>query len=154
MVLMSAAEDIPNAFGSERPFSVGVEEELFLVDPVTGRQTNASAAVQERLGPVDGTVESELHACQVELITDVCSSAGEAAVTLGGLRRAVIATGAGLLGSGGPPPPRGGAAGGAGERGGSDRAPTPRRGRARRRSRTRSATSASAICWGTRWQRR
>src|ERR1019366_9517830 len=105
MVLMSAAEDIPNAFGSERPFSVGVEEELFLVDPVTGRQTNASAAVQERLGPVDGTVESELHACQVELITDVCSSAGEAAVTLGGLRRAVIATGAGLLGSGGPPLP-------------------------------------------------
>src|ERR1035441_9746560 len=118
MVLMSAAEDIPNAFGSERPFSVGVEEELFLVDPVTGRQTNASAAVQERLGPVDGTVESERHACQVELITDVCSSAGEAAVTLGGLRRAVIATGAGLLGSGGPPPARGGGAGGRGKEGG------------------------------------
>ncbi len=110
MVLMSAAEDIPNAFGSERPFSVGVEEELFLVDPVTGRQTNASAAVQERLGPVDGTVESELHACQVELITDVCSSAGEAAVTLGGLRRAVIATGAGLLGSGAHPSAREGEA--------------------------------------------
>src|ERR1019366_9009065 len=141
MVLMSAAEDIPNAFGSERPFSVGGEEELFLVDPVTGaqtkpsargldglgpgggrgggrfpggpvpgRQTNASAAVQERLGPVDGTVESELHACQVELITDVCSSAGEAAVTLGGLRRAVIATGAGLLGSGAHPSAREGEA--------------------------------------------
>ncbi len=89
-----------NAFGSGEPFTVGVEEELFLVDPVTGRQTNASAAVQERLGPVDGTVERELHACQVELITDVCHSAGEAARTLGGLRRAVVATGAGLLGSG------------------------------------------------------
>jgi carboxylate-amine ligase len=79
---------------------VGVEEELFLVDPVTGRQANASGAVQGRLGPVDGTVERELHACQVELITDVCRSAGEAAGTLGGLRRAVVATGAGLLGSG------------------------------------------------------
>jgi carboxylate-amine ligase len=89
-----------NAFGSGEPFTVGVEEELFLVDPLTGRQTNASAAVQERLGPVDGTVERELHACQVELITDVCRSAGEAVGTLSGLRRAVVTTGAGLLGSG------------------------------------------------------
>jgi carboxylate-amine ligase len=88
------------AFGSGEPFTVGVEEELFLVDPVTGRQANTSGAVQGRLGPVDGTVERELHACQIELITDVCRSAGEAAGTLGGLRRAVIATGAGLLGSG------------------------------------------------------
>jgi glutamate---cysteine ligase / carboxylate-amine ligase len=89
-----------SAFGSQEPFSVGVEEELFLVDPVTGRQTNASSAVLERLGPVQGTVERELHACQVELITDVCRSAGEAVGTLEGLRRAVLATGAGLIGSG------------------------------------------------------
>jgi carboxylate-amine ligase len=97
---MGAEQQIEDAFGSERPFSVGVEEELFLVDPVTGRQTNASAAVQKRLGPLDGQVERELHACQVELITDVCSSAGEAVETLGGLRRAVVETGAGLIGSG------------------------------------------------------
>jgi glutamate---cysteine ligase / carboxylate-amine ligase len=89
-----------SAFGSREPFSVGVEEELFLVDPVTGRQTNASNAVQERLGPVQGTVERELHACQVELITDICRSAGEAIGMLEGLRRAVLATGAGLIGSG------------------------------------------------------
>ncbi len=97
---MSTEEDIGDAFGSEKPFSVGVEEELFLVDPVTGRQTNASRGVQKRLGPVDGQVERELHASQVELITDVCASAGEAVGTLGGLRRAVTETGAGLLGSG------------------------------------------------------
>jgi glutamate---cysteine ligase / carboxylate-amine ligase len=89
-----------NAFGSHRPFSVGAEEELFLVDPVTGRQANASSAVQARLGAVQGTVERELHACQVELITGVCASAGEAASAFAGLRRAVLATGAGLLGSG------------------------------------------------------
>jgi glutamate---cysteine ligase / carboxylate-amine ligase len=89
-----------DAFGSGEPFTVGVEEELFLVDPVTGRQTNASTAVQQRLGPVDGIVERELHACQVELISGVCHSASEAVAQLGGLRRAVIATGAGLLGSG------------------------------------------------------
>jgi carboxylate-amine ligase len=89
-----------DAFGSQTPFSVGVEEELFLVDPVTGRQANASEAVQRRLGPVRGTVERELHACHVELITDICANAGQAVGMLGGLRRAVVATGAGLLGSG------------------------------------------------------
>jgi carboxylate-amine ligase len=89
-----------DAFGSREPFTVGVEEELFLVDPVSGGQINASTAVQRRLGPVQGIVERELHACQVELITDVCHSAGETMSMLGGLRRAVVATGAGLLGSG------------------------------------------------------
>jgi glutamate---cysteine ligase / carboxylate-amine ligase len=93
-------EEVGNAFGSEAPFSVGVEEELFLVDPVTGRQVNSSTAVLERLGPTEGTAERELHACQVELITDICRSAGEAVLTLDGLRRAVVQTGAGLLGSG------------------------------------------------------
>jgi glutamate---cysteine ligase / carboxylate-amine ligase len=97
---MSQGEQLKHAFGSERAFSVGVEEELFLVDPVTGSQVNTSAAVLERLGPVDGRVERELHACQVELITDICRCAGEAVGTLGGLRRSVLATGAGLLGSG------------------------------------------------------
>jgi carboxylate-amine ligase len=87
-------------FGSGRPFSIGVEEELFLVDPVTGRQTNSSAAVLERLGETVGTVEPELHACQIELITDVHTSAGEAIGELAGLRRAVAETGAALLGSG------------------------------------------------------
>jgi carboxylate-amine ligase len=98
--VLTAAEKIGDEFGTGAPFSVGVEEELFLVDPVTGRQANASAAVLERLGAADGKVERELHACQVELITDVCRSAGEAAGTLRGLRRAVAATGAGLLASG------------------------------------------------------
>jgi glutamate---cysteine ligase / carboxylate-amine ligase len=87
-------------FGSGRPFSIGVEEELFLVDPVTGRQANASVAVLERIGEVEGRVAPELHACQVELITDVCGSVGEAIDALGAMRQAVRATGAGLLGSG------------------------------------------------------
>jgi glutamate---cysteine ligase / carboxylate-amine ligase len=97
---MSADEQMENAFGSERPFSLGVEEELFLVDPVTGSQANASAAVLARLGEVDGRVEPELHACHVELITDICRSADEAVSALSGLRHAVVETGAGLLGSG------------------------------------------------------
>ena len=87
-------------FGSGRAFSLGVEEELFLVDPVTGRQANSSAAVIERVGEVTGTVEQELHACQVELITEVREAAGNAVSDLAAMRRAVRATGAGLIGSG------------------------------------------------------
>ena len=94
------AQDLSaDAFGSIRPYTVGVEEELFLVDPLTGEQINVSTAVQERVGPV-GTVERELHACQLELITEVCDSASAAIEALDGLRRAVVATGVGLLGSG------------------------------------------------------
>ncbi len=87
-------------FGSGEPYSIGVEEELFLVDPLTGRLTNSSAAVLERLGEVEGTVERELHACHVELITNVYGSAGEAVRALGEMRRAVLQTGAGILASG------------------------------------------------------
>jgi carboxylate-amine ligase len=100
---MSDTTEEQHRFGSADPFSLGVEEELFLVDPVTGRQANASAAVLARLAPVCGSVAPELHACHVELITPICRNATEAADTLAGLRRAVLATGAGLLGSGAHP---------------------------------------------------
>ncbi|MGI8713822.1 MAG: carboxylate-amine ligase [Solirubrobacteraceae bacterium] len=90
-------------FGSGRPFSLGVEEELFLVDPVTGAQANSSKAVIDRLADADalpGSVVQELHACQVELVTGVCARADEAIGALGRLRAAVLETGAGLLGAG------------------------------------------------------
>ncbi len=98
--------DRDNRFGSGEPFTIGVEEELFLVDPLTGRQTNTSGAVLERLGEVEGRVERELHACQVELITNVHSSVGEAVSALREMRRAVLATGAGILASGTHPSAR------------------------------------------------
>jgi carboxylate-amine ligase len=97
---VAAADELEHQFGSGKPFTIGAEEELFLVDPGTGRQTNTSAAVLGRLDRVEGTVERELHACQVELITDVHASAGEAVRALAQLRRAVRATGAGILASG------------------------------------------------------
>jgi glutamate---cysteine ligase / carboxylate-amine ligase len=87
-------------FGSGRPFSLGVEEELFAVDPVTGHQANSAAAVIERLGDLSGTIAQELHACQLELITDVHLTVGEAIGSLASMRRSVGEIGAGLLGSG------------------------------------------------------
>jgi carboxylate-amine ligase len=98
----TADDEREHRFGSGEPFSIGVEEELFLVDPVTGRQANASDAVQNRLQlrKGEGKVERELHACQVELITEVQTCAADAVGQLIELRRAVVATGAGILGSG------------------------------------------------------
>jgi len=96
-VTQSGADD---SFGSGEPFSVGVEEELFLVDPLTGAQANSSAGVIERLGSMTGQVQQELHSCQIELITDVCENCGEAIEALASMRRTVRATGVGLLGSG------------------------------------------------------
>jgi carboxylate-amine ligase len=99
-----------HAFGSRPPFTVGIEEELFLVDPVTGEQINASTTVAQRVEVVAGSVERELHACQVELISEVCAETGEAITMLAGLREAVLATGAGLLGAGTHPAAAEGAA--------------------------------------------
>jgi carboxylate-amine ligase len=100
--MSEGAADGEVTFGAVAPFSLGVEEELFLVDPLTGEQANASAAVIDRIDVADGRgrVERELHACLVELITGVCRSVGDAVATLADLRAAVIATGVGLLGSG------------------------------------------------------
>ena len=39
----------PGRFGAGDPFSLGVEEELRLVDPVTGALRNCGGAVFERL---------------------------------------------------------------------------------------------------------
>ena len=89
-----------HAFGSEHPFSIGIEEELFLVDPLSGALINSSGAVVARAGETPGGIERELHACQVELISPVSRTAAEAAGTLERIRHAVLETGTGLLGAG------------------------------------------------------
>jgi glutamate---cysteine ligase / carboxylate-amine ligase len=89
-----------HAFGTGDPFSVGAEEELFLVDPLTGTMVNSSATVTERLAPTMPGIERELHAGMIELITDVCASAGEVASELSRRRAACVEIGVGLLGAG------------------------------------------------------
>lgn len=88
-------------FGTGQPFSLGVEEELCLVAPDTGGLRNSAPEVLDRIRqPAAGKVEGEVLACQVELITDVCATVAEAMAGLGRLERAVLDTGARLLGSG------------------------------------------------------
>ena len=88
-------------FGEEEPFSLGLEEELFLVDAADGRLVNAGPEVLEQLAELErGEVKGELHRSQVELITGVCRTVGEAVAELCELRRAVLDTGAGLVAAG------------------------------------------------------
>ncbi|MEA2157218.1 MAG: glutamate---cysteine ligase / carboxylate-amine ligase [Solirubrobacteraceae bacterium] len=93
-------EDEPH-FGESDPFTLGVEEELFLADPRDGRLSNTGAEVLEQLGELErGEVKNELHRSQIELITGVCATVEEAIAELACLRRAVLDTGVGLVASG------------------------------------------------------
>jgi carboxylate-amine ligase len=88
-------------FGDGEPFSLGLEEELFLVDAGNGRLVNDGPEVLEQLGELArGEVKNELHRSQIELITGVCGTVGEAVAQLSELRRAVVATGVGVLAAG------------------------------------------------------
>ena len=72
---------IPHAFGARKPLTLGVEEELFVVDPGTLRL----AAAPDEL--FDGTrLKSELHRAVVELNTGICATPEEVAAELAELR--------------------------------------------------------------------
>ena len=88
-------------FGDGEPFTIGLEEELFLVDAADGHLVNTGAEVIEQLGELPrGDIKNELHRSQIELITGVCSTVSEAVAELCELRRAVLATGAGIVACG------------------------------------------------------
>jgi carboxylate-amine ligase len=72
---------IPHAFGRSDPWTVGIEEELFVVDPATLEPRPATG------GMLDGArLKAELHAAVVELNTGVCASAHDAQHELRELR--------------------------------------------------------------------
>ena len=74
---------VPHRFGESPPFSVGIEEELFVLDPET-----LEPAPTPR-GILDGTrFKAELFTSMFELNTSVCRDVGEAVAELAELRRA------------------------------------------------------------------
>lgn len=88
-------------FGAGTPFTLGLEEELFLVDPADGHLVNTGAEVIEQLGELPrGDIKNELHRSQIELITGVCATVPDAVEELCELRRAVLAAGAGVVACG------------------------------------------------------
>lgn len=87
-------------FGNSPPLSLGVEEELLLVDG-SHQLIGASEAVLERASTaISGRVSSEIFTEQIELKTGVCHGADDALAELRDLRQAIRRMGFGLLGSG------------------------------------------------------
>ncbi|HEY1854430.1 MAG TPA: YbdK family carboxylate-amine ligase [Solirubrobacterales bacterium] len=88
-------------FGTSPPLSLGVEEELLLVDPGSHRLVPAAERVLAGVGgPVGERISSEIFTEQIELKTGVCLRPDEALTELREARSAILAAGAGLLGSG------------------------------------------------------
>jgi glutamate---cysteine ligase / carboxylate-amine ligase len=99
------AEDtlFSHRFGASTPFRVGVEEELFLVDPSGHRIKNCTDELLADRPPrfTRGRLMGEMCDGVVELASPVCASADEAIGALHELRHAVLARErAALMGAG------------------------------------------------------
>lgn len=91
---------LAHRFGLRPDFSLGVEDELLIVDP-TGRHLEADASrVIRSARTASGSLSSEIFAAQVELVTPVCRTVMEASASLKDLLGSVQATGATVIGAG------------------------------------------------------
>jgi glutamate---cysteine ligase / carboxylate-amine ligase len=77
------------AFDHDLDFTVGVEEELMLVDPQT---FDLAPVIEDVLPILDGDVrfEHELRAAQIEIVTPVCATAADSCRELGHARRHLV----------------------------------------------------------------
>lgn len=77
-------------FGESPPLSVGVEEELMILDAETLEPAAAVDVLLRGAAELElpGTLKTEMHASVVELNTGICAGAGEAVAALRELRRA------------------------------------------------------------------
>ena len=81
-------------FGSGEPFSVGLEEELLLVDPQTLRLAHVAAEVLPHVDLPRERVDHEAFLAELEVRSDPCASVAEAVGQLAEGRAAVRAAGA------------------------------------------------------------
>lgn len=89
-----------HSFGSSPPLSLGVEEELLLIDE-QGRLVAEGELVLERVPrSAAARVSTEIFAEQIELKTGICHSPDDVLAELGEMRRTVGAAGFRLLGAG------------------------------------------------------
>jgi glutamate---cysteine ligase / carboxylate-amine ligase len=91
---------IEHAFGNSKPFSVGVEEELLLVDPETLALEPSAARLLDTMAVPEGTASHEIYASGVELRSPPSASVGAACRALAELRGAAVRAGATLMGAG------------------------------------------------------
>src|SRR4051794_35891760 len=98
---MSAAIPAVN-FGVATDFSLGIEEELLLVDPVTHALEHSAVDVLRRLeaSPEDGVVCGETYSALIEFASPVSAGPAEAVGSLSALRRRLLTAGATPIGAG------------------------------------------------------
>jgi glutamate---cysteine ligase / carboxylate-amine ligase len=87
-------------FGSSTPLTIGVEEELLLVDPDCGLLATGEQVLEKIGSGYREAVSTEIFATQIEVKTGVCLDAEQATRELTEVRRAVADAGARLMGSG------------------------------------------------------
>lgn len=96
-----AAPDLhEHRFGASAPLSMGVEEELLLVDRDRDPVSVSEAVLDAVAAPFAARVSSEIFAEQIELKTDVCHDADEVLRELRETRQAIKDAGFELLGAG------------------------------------------------------
>ncbi len=80
---------IESHFGESSPLSLGVEEEVMILDARTLAPAGEVHVLVEGVRGLGlpGTLKTELHASVVELTTDICGGIGEAVEALRALRR-------------------------------------------------------------------
>jgi carboxylate-amine ligase len=96
----SESDAAEHEFGSSPPLTIGVEEELLLVDGGCGLVASAQSVLDAIEPERSGSVSTEIFATQLEMKTGVCLDAEQATRELVAVRGAVAATGARLIGSG------------------------------------------------------
>src|SRR4051794_1952770 len=75
----------------EHHFTIGIEEEYFLVDPATHALVSEPPKIllDECRGELGGQVSAEYQRSQIEVATRICRSMSEARADLGRLRHGV-----------------------------------------------------------------
>ena len=99
---MTASERKASAhrFGSSEPLSIGVEEELLLVDDAYRLRPVAEELLASLPPAARERASTEIFATQIELKTGICGDSGQALEELRPLRRAALDSGYALIGSG------------------------------------------------------
>jgi glutamate---cysteine ligase / carboxylate-amine ligase len=88
---------LTETFETVEPFTIGLEEEVMLLDPDTLDLADRAPALLRRFGNERSPFKLELPASQIELVTPPCRSAPEAIAELGAARDELLVAAAGLI---------------------------------------------------------
>jgi carboxylate-amine ligase len=91
---------LEHSFGRAADFTIGIEEELLLVDPGTHELVHASEKLLATMGLEERSARHDLYEAQIELSSPISRTAGEATRSLATLRAALREAGGTAIGTG------------------------------------------------------